>query len=413
MNMFKLIESVNVTQMSIIEDCITNIQLRDNVDGNLNKIREILNKNFDCKCMDISISQNTSSNVYGMRVYPDRPTLESISFRLMDPKVNTTQMTKFMTNLNHMSYIVEIDSNILYSKVYNFNPNEIVSILLHEIGHVMADTDFYNDLKSYYNEALFSLENRDLAKMNISKKDSMVGVLFIMSSIEKTRFQYNIDNNLRLEKMADKFVVEAGYGEALVSTMVKFNKIYLSRYKKTSKDSTLKTEAEAFANLNVIFNTRKNYVETLLSSEEMVSPSNFVKNTIKYIRGLSKKLMINESLNMGVPVSLMDKEFINESFLTAWLGNPLKVSQRDIDDLKIEAEMMEDYDDKSILVFKIHKRINQINKTQESSSATPNVMAIASGYTKQLNELLKQVMKFNATPTRYGVFIKYPKGYEG
>lgn len=414
MNIFKLIESVNVTQMNIIEDCILNLQLKDNVTSNIEKIKDTLNKNFtNCTCTDISISDNNSTTVYGMRVYPASNTLESIACKLMDPKVTTEQMTKHITNMQYMQYVVEIDSNILYSKLYNFKPNEILSILLHEIGHVMADTDFYNELKSYYNEALFSLENRDLAKLNLSKKDSMVGILFIMSAIEKTRFQYNAGNSIKLEKLADKFVVEAGYGEALISTMNKFNKIYITQYKKSSKDATLQNEAEAFANLNMIFNTRKIYVSTMLDTEYKQTPSKFVKKMIKYVSDHSKKFMLKEGLNVVANVPMMDKEFINESFLTSWLSCPLKVSQRDIDDLKIESEMMEDYDDKSILVFKVHKRINQVSKTIESNNADVNTVAVAKTYVKQLNELLKHVMKFNATPTKYGVFIKYPKGYEG
>lgn len=412
--MINLLENINVTQTSLIENCILNIQLKEDVEKNLKDIKKILNSSFDnCECEDISISDsNNTSILYGMRVYPSTLSLELLAMKVMDPKVSTQDLTKRL-NESTMKYVVEIDSNLLYNKIYNFKPGEITAILLHEIGHVTSDSDFYNDLKSYYNNALFTLENVDLAKKNISRDDAMVGSLFILSSIEKTRVQYNANNNIELEKIADKFVVKCGYGEQLTSAMKKFNKIYMSQYKKTNKDSSLKSEAEAFAHLNNVFKTRTNYVLGMLKTEEKVTTSNLVKATIDKVRKYITRRNFSESLNVTIDVPLMDKEFITEGFLNKWLGNPLKVSQMDIDDLKIESEMMEDYDDKSILVFKIHKRINQINKAIEKSDESTSTNIVGKNYLNQLNELLKNVMKFNATPKRYGVFIKYPKGYEG
>lgn len=411
--MIKILQGINTTQVTMIEDCILNIQMRDNVDGNLDKIKQILNNsiNSKCKCNAISIFNSNSNNLYGMRVYPNEASLETLSFKVVDPKITTKELTKFINEKMTIDYVIEIDSNLLYNKIYNFKPGEIAAILLHEIGHVVADSDFYNDLKSYYNEALMALENTDLSEKKLSRDDAMVGCLFVLSSIEKTRVQYNSSNSIELEQIADKFAVQCGYGDELVSAMKKFDKIYMSQYKKSNKDQSLKTEAEAFANLNKVFKIRTKYVTSILDAESKATNSNLVKKVISSVKAYIKHIKFSESVSVSVP--LMDREFINEGFISKWLTNPLKISQLDIDDLKIESEMMEDYDDKSILVFKIHKRINQLNKTLASDKINDNVSVIAKNYINQLNELLKNVMKFNATPKRYGVFIKYPKGYEG
>ena len=80
--------------------------------------------------------------------------------------------------------------------------------------------------------------------------------------------------------------------------------------------------------------------------------------------------------------------------------------------------MMEDWDDKSILVYKIHKRLSQLEsaiiKLREKNDKDSNyLISVAKNYTEQLNKLLKEVMKFKQTKQVYGVFVKYPKGYEG
>lgn len=97
--------------------------------------------------------------------------------------------------------------------------------------------------------------------------------------------------------------------------------------------------------------------------------------------------------------------------------NPIKVSQSDIDDLRIQLEMMEDYDDKSLLVYKCHKRMNQLNDAKKKLEINDrdyeyNVKCI-DAYNKQINGILTEALKRKIESKTYGVFIKYPKGYEG
>ena len=93
--------------------------------------------------------------------------------------------------------------------------------------------------------------------------------------------------------------------------------------------------------------------------------------------------------------------------------NPMKISQADIDDLSIQVEMMDDWDDKSVIVYKIHKRLAQLAQASEKYSDDKELLTIIERYRKELNELLKKAMKFKPVQKSYGVFIKYPKGYEG
>lgn len=416
MNFIQLSESINITQISLIENCILNIQMEDDIKGNIDRLKDTLNKVFgsNTKCADISIEKNDGV-LFGMRVYPYIESIEKISKLVVDPKIDTAKMTQLITTKfnNNMEYVIEIDEKLLYNKLYDFKPSEITAILLHEIGHIIIDTDFYADLKSYYNEALIKCDNLDLSKATFSEKDIIVGSLFVLSAIEKTRIQNIALNNIKLEKMADKFVVDSGYGDNLLSAIDKFNSIYSKAYKKTKVNDVLKTEAETFAQLNSIFETRREYVISLMDNESRKTKSPFMKRILDRLKPKKhKRFAINESVSYVKPM-LMDKEYLSESFIKDWLIKPHKVSQRDIDDLKIEAQRMENFDDKSILVFKIHKRIDQIKKHIDSGNVKDSDIAIGKQYIEQLEKLLKEVMMFDARTKRYGVFIKYPKGYEG
>lgn len=413
MNYFELCENVNVAHINGIENCIQNIQMKDDIEGNLKQIQNILSSEFS-KCGGVSIMENTSTVLYGMRVYPSN--IKLLGQYVSDPKVSTKELTKIIRReLDSMVYFIEIDSSLLFNKVYNFKPNEITAILLHEIGHVVADTDFYADLKMQFNEALFNMNITTTPEDKIhDEKSSIVGMLYVLSALDKTRLQYNIDNNIQVEQLADKFVFEADYGDALTKALTKFSNIYTKAYKKAKRDSVLKDEAETFVKLNDIFLTRKDYVKTLLDAEKRTNPSSFAKEQLdKVSKFLNKyKRHLNE-VNVCVSPSLMGKsDCLSEGFIKDWISKPLKTSQRDIDDLRIEAQMMEDYDDKSILVYKIHKRIDRINNYMESNESS-QALTVGKAYIDQLQKLLDDVMKFDARPKRYGVFIKYPKGYEG
>ena len=144
-------------------------------------MKKILNKSFQGTCEDIYIGNKTNDKkIYGMCVYPTVESLRELSLKIIKPdKEQSKEITKFVIGDN-IRYIIEIDPNLLYSKFINFTPAELTAVLLHELGHVTADSDFYNDLAFAYNNALYNLAN-DKSKLadngfRVNNKEMQIGM---------------------------------------------------------------------------------------------------------------------------------------------------------------------------------------------------------------------------------------------
>ena len=395
-----------------LEELITDLISGENEQDVFKSMKKILSKMIEHEvCTDIFIQKNTeSTGLYGMSVYLSEYSLSEISRRITNPDIDTKEMTDAIINNCNRTYIIEIDSRIL-EPMYGFKPDEITSILLHELGHVLGDSDFYNEMKMAYEKAMFEF-NDELENEKNNAVKTQLGMIYIMSVIQNTHMSKYTPQ--QKEELADKFVVSCGYGEPLNRAIDKFMKLNTSMLvKKDIFDISLE-EAKVNIYLKNSMRLRKRYVTDLINIEKKKNKSSFVSKVLGNISKFFNKEQLHECV---AGVDFYKYHILDESFLDLFSRNPIKTSQYDIDNLKIEMEMMEDYDDKSVLTYKIHKRIAQLNdakkKLNPADSNYKYNMSCISSYINQLEQLLKEVMKFKVVEKKYGVFIKYPKGYEG
>lgn len=407
-----LLNENSIIDGKYLEELFIDLQVKDHVDRTLETMRKFINTSFKLNCISVILGEK-GNRLYGMCVYPSENSLYKLS-ELILKETDSKKITKAIAN-SKIEFVVEIDPNLLYNPMYKFKPDELVAMLLHEIGHVVSDSDFYNDLAFAYRNAVYNLEqNKANVKIEASSKDIYITMIFVLSAITNTQFSKmprNAEESIIKEEIADKFVVDNGYGKSLVSALDKFSKVYLNNYKRYSRaeyERAIQEEANNIAFLNKTFTVRKAYVNSLIDQEVKLSKSSILKRTLDTINKKLKTSIFRECV-----IREDVDEILDEAFLDKFFKRPLKISQCDIDELKISAEMMEDWDDKSILVYKIHKRLGQLAKAKEKVSNDKEMLALIDGYKKQLDELLAQVMKFKVVEKHYGVFIKYPKGYEG
>lgn len=392
-----------------IEELFTDLMSGEDKYRVFKSMKKTLNK-IAPECADIFIQKNSDTNgLYGMSVYLKDSSLLRITKSITDPREKTKDLTKDILNTRAVYYI-EIDSRILQPQ-YGFKADEITAILLHEIGHVLGDTDFYNELKAAYEKAIFEMNDKELKEDKLNDVKNNIGMLYVISALQNTHMsKFTPDEK---EQLADKFAVDCGYGEPLVRALEKFSKLNISKLSKKNIFQTVFELAKTNLYLNSTFKTRRKYVDELLQTEEKITKSDFLKDSIKSIRKKLSKIFLHEALE---GFDLYNKEILDESFFDMFRRKPIKTSQADIDNLKIEIEMMEDYDDKSAIVYKIHKRLTQLEEAKKklvNDSEYKRNLSLIESYKKQLNELLKQALKFKVVEKTYGVFVKYPKGYEG
>ena len=114
---------------------------------------------------------------------------------------------------------------------------------------------------------------------------------------------------------------------------------------------------------------------------------------------------------------------IRESFLDLLdaIGNMKKVTQRDIDVLKVEAQKIVNTDDKLYVLDNVHCKLDIIETSLALIESGDPVKIKKVKVTKstllemkkELDSIRDMVIKHEVKSDAYGLFIKYPQGYEG
>lgn len=100
-------------------------------------------------------------------------------------------------------------------------------------------------------------------------------------------------------------------------------------------------------------------------------------------------------------------------------GMALKCSKLEVDELRVQVNDIDSTDDKIFLLEKVHKNLAIIDnalmmlkmpdkkhKVRQSESELKNLRT-------ELGLIREKIFKAPVGPTRYGLFVKYPEGYEG
>lgn len=395
------------SNLQYVEECFAELNFDNLKDPNnkkiLDTIQRFLNREFGSisKCVDIKIAKNDGTNVYGMMVTPSMSSFNEI---VNDVNGQVRPKKDNGTTSRVSEYVIEIDSKI-NSPLLRLTPAEMTAMLIHEIGHIVSDSKFIEDMNLMYLEAM-TKKFPDMDKAQA--KNDVMAKLYIFNHLTKHQLCNEV-KNLAVERKADKFVIETGYGNELMIVLQKFAELYNKSasmlYK--SSDQIRKDDmkdAELFAEYAKSFKSRKNFIKDIImkDSGSIFFYSNQIMNSIK--------LSFNRALSL-----LKKPAPINENAITKLLGITPSVSKKDIDEITIEVQMIEDYDDKIYLIRKINKKLDDVAEALATldPKADRKKFTTLSTYQTQLNSLLDVVIKKQIQEKQYGVFVKYPKGYEG
>lgn len=448
----------------LIEEMFGKIKAKIDIDSSLTTIKKCLEKEYDIDILDIIITDQGKEDFYGMRTYYDRATITGIvsvvkrvaenypvdeESRTIDERAIMKRNKQIILGKDRrtntkISLIIEIDPILLWSKTINLTPAELTSVLLHEVGHYGIHS--YEFMCKVRTALLISLSRFGLRGLALVKALSFsiwtgLGILLVselMLGSRCTGIKYTE------ETLADRFVIERGYGNELQSVLGKLiDARYMERYdiaqfrKNEDKDLIDKSIVVFNMSLNTIsqLEGRKDEVRRMLSlgvEKSKGSPTfnmymkEFV-NTLfndehpsKLINMLHKQNKLKESLEIQA-------NNLSEGIIDKLFGKKKSIGARELDSLRIEVEMINDYYDKIDVVDKIHahigatmKYIEYLNNEMENpytnkydKDKIQKEILQAENIRKDLLSLLDNAMKKTIVEKQYGVFVKVPKGYEG
>jgi len=406
--------------MILLEECFYDIKSKNNVNGAILRIQRVIKRNFDIN-FTINIVNNDTREFFGMSIYPNKNQIEKIIDAIVNKKSSTDVVIDLWQKTDE--WVLEIDSILLYDKNLNANPAEIVAVLLHEIGHVV----YSNSIPQRVNRILrYKMMHANLAlKKLISwpKAQKIIQLVFVDACSSKN-FRYT---NLKTERVADQFVEKMGYGENLNNFIDKLvatqgNRLVNRTEEQVDQDVTA-TVNWTFVNIAELEFRRSN-LRTTLQTELLKNPSRFVRDIVYDIR--STFFGKGESENPytdAVREQYLTNEFnviVKEGLLSIFdkNGKVKKITQADIDILSVEVGRIENEDDKIYVLDLIYDKLSAINAALDlikngQKEKVPVSKDTLESFKAQLERMRIMALETPIKPKQYGVFIKYPKGYEG
>lgn len=191
---------------SDFNSCVTDIIVNPSY-KNLNELKKELNRFFkDAECKEIIYTNNTDKLFFGMCCVP------VIRDEVVTKIVQSTDKIRFD------EYYIEIDSKLL-SPTLNLAAREIVAILLHEVGHLVNDSNPTDEVRKCIDTYL--AKNNENIVVSDSMNYARILAYGIKSAIRKISSIFEIKDD---EIIADEFVVACGYGLDLESAFTKITR---------------------------------------------------------------------------------------------------------------------------------------------------------------------------------------------
>lgn len=360
---------------SKLENSVSNfIILRDK--NSLEKLRRELNSFFkDSFCKDILYTNNTDKLFFGMcvtTIFDDNTVFNILSDT---------------DNNSNTQYILEVDSKLLD---LGLSTKEFVAILLHEIGHVVNNTQGVDAVKNYLN--IYLAKNRESIDAKKVAKCLPIFKYAISNSITKLTSLFYKDYE---EVIADEFVIACGYGQYLESGM----KIIISSIGSLNKTASVNKLIALQWALRIYkdFSIRRvNVLQTLRNIEPSLATQTDKKHVKSIINTVSNP--IHESFDTREFFKERERKHIRKS---------IKNFENDYYDILLRAKNTQDYNESLTLLRKVNSMISLLEDfiSSEKIDNKDKWFDIIDKF-KELRELLsnKEVYK----DKYYGLFVQTP-----
>jgi len=412
-------------------------EIRDYVDGilagkrNVNGVKNCIKDNLGriskgTVVFDVDILElHRKDKPFIMACYPDADELNAKSQNLVNA-LNKTDYQGFREEWNSFhKWVIEIDSNILEvgNRLCVENGSQFVAILCHELGHVMHTqpmrlvTNYKYKLGQFkMYERVFLQKGPSITKLFIPMFVAIDGLKVIVSKPGEVAEEFQADFSVPKEYL--------GYMVDYIEHRILTNPDTASGIVVTKEeyDNQQNKGMEFTRECIFLMKKRRDALKVYLQTMHALSHS-------KYIRKLAS-LIGNHAIGVDPKTGKEDKRrvmYMMENFNkqeeaaireSVALLEAINVTERDVTLLAIEAEGIRTTDDKYYILNTVYDYMEAIEekyaKAAKKNKPTdaPNLMA--DKRYKMLQDIRKKVIDTKVVDSEhYGVFIKYPKGYEG
>jgi hypothetical protein len=426
-----------------IESCIGLIKTNSDIDENISRIERALSRTFNTN-VEVSITDN-NNDFFGVNVFPCNSTIEDLCMkmastlkkRLDDELDNTDILVK--TWQTSPSWRVEIDSKIIHNMSENYPNNEIVAAIIYEMIRVIYTPSVPLSL---YNAFRLEADEMDHITRNIVTDDKINKLLHLAVFECCSTKLFKGDHHSTIYDIMSSMCISDDY-DRLINTFITNGKSeYVFR---TQKEVNTGIRGIILWVIGIVRELKysKKKLRDIIDSEKAVARSKAVKAKLNelyslFFEGVSDSyrvllseqwqdtphdeyasIMAFENAVKGVEYAI--KEAVNNSVDKIYdkHGKIKKISQLDIDVLVVDSGRIETHDDKIYLLDRIYDKMRIVDTALDIIEKGDNNKKVLQtkttllDYKRQLEDVRKVVLSTRIIEKQYGVFIRYPKGYEG
>lgn len=410
----------------------------------LDTITRIIKRNFNIDVKLSIIDTLSDLNFFGFNIYPNNNTLnEIIGYTMLDPDhCSIESPIETIKNIwkNCDCWVIEIDAKILYDLSRRFTPEEIVLVLLHEIENniycTMRVEKVYEDIKM----VCLSVD----CKLRHVMKSDLVKKLYALPFVHALEFKC-FESNIREDSvLSSNEVIANAYRNMLTKMITYYGNSLIDRECSELDQEVRSMTVFVFEAINDtkynLWKIKKNTEELLIAEKSpyvkhvlcdamkvLAAYPSEDKDDLPYIlesAGLGKlpEKAVKVREDMAIDAAYKRIQAIKESYeseLLDKLGKCKRVTQEDIDVLRLEVQKISSVDDKIYYMEKVYNKLELVEYALSligDAETKGRVKDSQDKLLKQKEQLLMirdTIINFKIAPKRYGLFVKYPEGYEG
>jgi hypothetical protein len=437
----------NGEEFKIMAECISQMRSHKTDKAIMHEeIRQLANSLKVCFKIDCTIAvidDVGSLGFYGFNIYP-----------------SVARMTQVVEELghNHFSEIrrlwqtnpkwhIDIDAKMLYDISNKLTPAEIVTLLLYCIEQIIFDYD--TPIRIAYTIAKYR------SKMNIMSRfmaeaprlreiymiPFMIGCSYInlVYADEARREQMlansmvgsNVESYNRYSSAVQKILFRYGRGEIIDQSLYDIERriVFMLNWIYEGLNDLRHSSLRVKENLRRhMVACRSPYIRMIFKNVilGLSKPSDLQSDHVMKLKITAESTYINP--DMKAMLEKMDDDFwkryiatMENRLIENYMdrnGNMKKITNEELDMIRAEADSIESVDDKIYLLEKLYNVIGAISTAKDLLNSkqarkvrqTKNELENLSSYAEEVRQY---IIKYKIPPKGYGLYIKYPGGYEG
>lgn len=404
-----------------IEEAFSHIKNnhKGNNDMHLETIRRVTKRRYDLD-IEIIVVEN-DMQFFGMTVYPEKDTVDLMVDAIVEKKSRLDTVQDIWAK--NKTWVVEIDSKLLYDIRLNANPAEITAVYFHEIGHTVYANTIPKRVHKVLSYTAMHLPFSVKKIFTWSKARRLMGLGVLEACGRKVYYT----REMRREVEADRFAIREGYGKNLSDFMTKLiesegNRMFNLSEAELEKD--IESVMQWVINTSSQLEFRRDYLKKSLNEQMLATTSAYARGFILRLRNLfffdNERTRYDKLLKEQYMIEDY-KKVVTEGFIRDWFdkGKVKKVDQSDIDIIGVEISRIQNEDDRIYVLYMIYDKLDHITlsldylKDEKRAKLVKVSKDTLLRQQDELNKYRKQVMDIRLAPKTVGMMIKYPPGYEG